>query len=443
MTEIAFVLILLLFGCCVVIIVLPGLFPAFEGLDASLANAIARIRRSGFVKLAGVLLAVVSVVIAFFTAAAVLVELDNARRDRETRTIGEIERAMSRLMLPAGGNIGKGEALNALVKLDVRIEGLDLSCRQVGLWDAANHRCEKRPEFNDLNLNPAPLEDSIPGPFAAAVRWALRLIGDPSRPSATPEANPRFSFAMPPGWEEGDRVSRPPIRYYSLELAETKLRSLSAENVAVDLDLRDALIGSAYLTDASISGSFDGAALKDIRPFFATLSGTFVGTTIESENLSGTELLIKLDDGDKTRPALPRLGGQPGVWADMPLVLQFITAEAETISEDNRRALDNVRHTFLHQLRYCDPRDRLDIELWPYQIAAIRRDVAPPIGLEDQAHYENYVQAVIRHTEMRLAADASVYDCSTMEFDDARARYPDAYGFLDDVFRETGSGAGS
>jgi len=71
--------------------------------------------------------------------------------EAEFRKLAQVATAWEVLLTPAGGDIGKGNALNTLVKAGNRVINTDLSCQTVGTWRA--NRCVNPPVFSGLKLH--------------------------------------------------------------------------------------------------------------------------------------------------------------------------------------------------------------------------------------------------------------------------------------------------
>ncbi|THV13746.1 pentapeptide repeat-containing protein [Rhizobium rhizophilum] len=88
-----------------------------------------------------------------FTTIQVLEDLSDRREERQVRKEERHERAFSRLLMPADGNIGKGRALMVLAQGDALPGSLDLSCELRGRWDSVEKRCVAPPIFSDIELS--------------------------------------------------------------------------------------------------------------------------------------------------------------------------------------------------------------------------------------------------------------------------------------------------
>lgn len=119
-------------------------------LERFLAPGARAIEHSKIVQLAGMVAAVVTVISVILTMEQVQEDLADRKEERESRRAERIERAWTRLLTRAGGNIGKGEALNTLIAEGQNLSGLDLSCEAIGGWDDSAKKCNKPPIFTRI-----------------------------------------------------------------------------------------------------------------------------------------------------------------------------------------------------------------------------------------------------------------------------------------------------
>jgi len=151
------------------------------------------------------------------TAYQIRQDLADAREERAIRLDNAIDRRWDRLLRPASGNIGKGEALSFLFQQGVSFNGVDLSCQAIGTYSFSDGICRRSPIFTDLNL----VEDEPMG------------------------ATPRY------------------IRNVSLRDAE--IHNAQFRNVMVwGLDVGGASISGATFSNAVIQGRFAGASMVDV-----------------------------------------------------------------------------------------------------------------------------------------------------------------------------------
>jgi len=78
---------------------------------------------------------------------ATLYQIMNDLRDRDEE---RIQRAWTHLLTKNGGRTGKGEALQTLIDLGADIEGINLSCENVGYW--RDNDCETSPILSNFSL---------------------------------------------------------------------------------------------------------------------------------------------------------------------------------------------------------------------------------------------------------------------------------------------------
>ena len=76
------------------------------------------------------------------------IEFADREAERENARLDRIERAWNRVLRPAGGNTGKGEAVSYLINQGVSLEGLDLSCEV----DEISGTCENPQIVDQINV---------------------------------------------------------------------------------------------------------------------------------------------------------------------------------------------------------------------------------------------------------------------------------------------------
>ena len=112
-------------------------------IDQRLARLVANFEGSGFVRLFTILAGIGGFLVLIGTAWQIW-------SDYEDRDIDRVNRAWERLLLRAGGNTGKSDALRVLMDKNVRLSALDLSCRSIGGY---LDRCTNPSVFDEIVLN--------------------------------------------------------------------------------------------------------------------------------------------------------------------------------------------------------------------------------------------------------------------------------------------------
>jgi hypothetical protein len=108
--------------------------------DRRLAKRVEAVEKSGTIRIAAAGVAVVGIFILGGTIWQIL-------SDYEARSAERIERAWARLLLPAGGNIGKASGLQTLLDAGTPLDDVDLSCQAIGDFDDASKTCSNAPIF--------------------------------------------------------------------------------------------------------------------------------------------------------------------------------------------------------------------------------------------------------------------------------------------------------
>lgn len=80
-------------------------------------------------------------------------ELRDRAEDREALQEERTDRYIARLLERAPGNTGKGRAFGALLHTGEFIEGFDLSCEALGVYNQETLECEAPPEFADIDFD--------------------------------------------------------------------------------------------------------------------------------------------------------------------------------------------------------------------------------------------------------------------------------------------------
>ncbi len=92
---------------------------------------------------------ILATLVGFWSEYTIRAEERAARAEEaEFRKLAQIATAWEILLTRAGGNIGKGNALNTLIAMGQQVRGSDLSCEAIG--DFENGECINPPQFSDL-----------------------------------------------------------------------------------------------------------------------------------------------------------------------------------------------------------------------------------------------------------------------------------------------------
>ncbi len=218
-------------------------------------------------------------------------QLEFAQQEAER---GRIVSAWSVLTTKARGNSGKKEALETLINLGVELEGLDLSCKTMGGWDAEKDKCETGVFLDGVTPHKtAPRAKMADVDFSGVDLHKAQLVG-----AELVSAN--FSSALL-GWA-------------NLSQADLKFADFSGANFGftdfTGADLRYADFTNAFLSNVRFEGAKLGAA-------------NLANHTLHGINLSGADFCSAIIDGEKVcAPYLKQEQlDQAWAWADRPPIL--------------------------------------------------------------------------------------------------------------------------
>lgn len=105
-------------------------------------------------------IAVLSVWVLLETLGQIRADLKDRVEEREARMQERVDRAWTRMRTRSGGDIGKGWAVNVLIRSDSGASELDLSCKANGGYDNAAGECTAAPVYRGIDLYNIP---DIPG----------------------------------------------------------------------------------------------------------------------------------------------------------------------------------------------------------------------------------------------------------------------------------------
>lgn len=130
----------------------------YRYIEAKLAPVMKAVGASNLLRLGGI-------VVAGLTFVMILVDIVDRADEREDRRGARIERAWARIQLKMGGDIGKGNAINTLIRADERVSEADFSCAVAGIWEKTNisgkttvltdwdsEQCKDRPVFSGVDF---------------------------------------------------------------------------------------------------------------------------------------------------------------------------------------------------------------------------------------------------------------------------------------------------
>ncbi|MCF6102447.1 MULTISPECIES: hypothetical protein [Mesorhizobium] len=274
------------------------------------------------------ILAAVSGAIAFVvviaTAYQIWTDLRDRATEREIRRDESIARAWDRLLRPAVGNTGKGEALTLLHKQGSRLVGIDLSCQTYGSWDNESAKCRKRP-------------------IIAGVTFALH---------------------------EGRSDYMNVAAMTDADLKHTELQGWKIDKMAFSADFRNVVATDFTVVFGQLSGNFEGATIS----YSSILGSTLVirpgeHPKMNKVNISGTrygyladtpfEEIFYWADWPPVRyvkfsPGLKDASGlTPDPYYGMQ-VLSKLTACAPPKENDGKVMPQNLRHLVTPPWRSCD-----------------------------------------------------------------------------------------
>lgn len=124
-----------------------------DRLDRKLKPAVRYVESSAIAHLVGYSVALLSLASIIMTLVQVQIDLSAQETERAVQQEERVERAWTRLMMPIGGNMGKGYALNLVLQDGTDLNALDLSCKNVGTWNEKTQTCEKPPIFDKIKID--------------------------------------------------------------------------------------------------------------------------------------------------------------------------------------------------------------------------------------------------------------------------------------------------
>lgn len=336
---------------------------------------------------------------AIFGAYHLFIDLQDRREQREelrqsmaSMSEERVERAWTRLLTPAGGNTGKGAALDVLFKERQSIDGVNLSCEAVGTWDAVGKTCRHRPIFASFVRYHNDEEMEGAGKYG----WGSGWTRDQSRRrgSANDPVFSQFEYLFANG---GLRIAVP---FAAASFAETVFTDMIwPGNIFNAEQFRDVEISFSDIRSATWQGDDLRAEISyaDVsHSVFSTRSGTL---EISESNVTGVLISAEMAEA---------LSGN-WAWADRPPFSY----------EDGR--FSPLKPEILRRIELCDNR---------YRVVDHER-LSPPNDLTDQG----YAADEFVHGSSPLTIEVDDADgkekvfagCQPISIEEARQRFPDRY----------------
>lgn len=115
------------------------------------ANAIENFGLTRILAAAGAWLVFVTVISFWFDYAARIEERTARLEEAEFRKLAQVATSWELLLTRAGGDIGKGNAINMIIAAQGQMQGADLSCKNAGV--ARDGICVSAPQYNEIVLD--------------------------------------------------------------------------------------------------------------------------------------------------------------------------------------------------------------------------------------------------------------------------------------------------
>lgn len=318
--------------------------------------------------------------LALITFSQLTVDLIDRRAERNDRRQAQIERAWSHLMMRASDESGKGESLNTLFDNYGKINGVDLSCRNIGDWDPQTNSCKTRTVFSKVHI-PAPPELN---------RSAVLAFWDPtvaSYPYFT-EADIRDSSAI------GVTVDK--AHFSQTRFTNVNLRNANLTDSAMDVDIQESDLSGAMIR-FSVLKMIGNSNISDALLYFREGPGQAVGE----------QMWAGKPENWGTRQ-------KNWFWADRPprRLVDFSTWAVES----QRTSLTNWKHLDGWEYTICDPAFRQE-EVW---LDRMWRTMTGSINEIDLG--ETYPDLI----EVSVTDDLNM-GCIAITLDEAMKSYPASY----------------
>lgn len=136
-----------------------GVISGFLRADDFVRPLTLYITHSPIVQLLAAFAALLGFGVVLVTAYQIGVDLEDRKSERAQRVDDAIERAWDRLLRPAAGNTGKGEAMTYLLERGISLNGVDLSCRSIGNWDRERNECARRVQIEGVRIDKTDWEE--------------------------------------------------------------------------------------------------------------------------------------------------------------------------------------------------------------------------------------------------------------------------------------------
>lgn len=324
---------------------------------------------SPYVHLLGMLGAAITFLVVPATFYQLMVEFNHREEERKAQTEERIERAWTRLLARAGGDIGKGQALNLLLNESSSLRSVDLSCQAIGDWDPINAICRNAPVFTDVTFDYRSGLGSF-DEFSDPTFILKELNNKKKRFTSDMEILDFSSVVLVNPTIEGRRLN-------DTVLHKSKIQAGS-------------LLGTQWFGQ-SPNIAIDGTDLRFVRFFWSDVSQA----KIENSDLSGA--MFATDDDRFLK------GNENVAWADMPPRLM------------TKDGVKPMTVDFLKRVTFCDPNKREET----FVVGLESKFFLLHLPFEPDERYDLY-----RLPSSPLDRN---YDCVEMSLGDAAKMYSDRY----------------
>ncbi|MCM2396207.1 hypothetical protein NBH19_08960 [Rhizobium sp. S95] len=259
-----------------------------------------------------------------FTVYQLWVDLDDRRAERVSRREERVERAWNRLITPAGGNTGKGAALNLLLEERQDLVAVDFSCRTIGVWNETEKKCLNPPIFTDIK---------VPADF---------LLGQDFEPSTEPPQIPFGMFYRL--FQYPHAVGTPTQAPDSFDGVVFKRSDFSRTRLGLDR-FANVSFEETDLSGAQISQDVQSVRINNSDLSYATVMSEAGELSITRTNITGLIMRDRMFEWTLFNQQNPF--DYNWAWADMPPMRYRETATEVFIEPLPWQQLDNVQ--------LCDP----------------------------------------------------------------------------------------
>lgn len=272
-------------------------------LETKCRRVVTFIERSAVIRLIAILAGVFGFVIVGGTAWQIWNDYIDRGEER-------VERAWNRLLRPSAGNTGKASALQYLWDAGQSLDGVDLSCKALGNFDASSQTCNGPLQFVDL------------------------FIKGRAEEPAFGDTEPRKLIGMSN------------VDFKDVKLTDAKFTRTSLQGVGFD----EGSLEGAFFIECSIDSTYLNTSLKGVTFSLCELVNSSVYAN--GFSIAWTDISNTVFDGFDGADDQINFYGLGFAWADRPPFYSTVGA-----TRVNYYPFDSER---LKRVRLCDPPRKQD-----------------------------------------------------------------------------------